>query len=112
MGLNIQDFVPCFSSFILKITPRVPNGGGGKTPTTFKNVNFLKMRNRGQNLVYREEKIICFENLEKLRGEREIVLQNLENREEKENFNINILKIERRTRHENSFLQLERENQE
>ena len=71
-------------SFILKITPRVPNGGGGKTPPTFKNVNFLKMRNRGQNLVYREEKIICFENLE--------------NREEKENFNINISKNERRKR--------------
>ena len=29
-----------------------------------KNVNFIKMRNRGQNLVYREEEIICFENLE------------------------------------------------
>ena len=56
------------------------------------------MRNRGQNLVYQEEKIICFENLEKLRGEREIVLQNLENREEKENFNINISKNERRKR--------------
>ena len=49
-----------------------------------KNVNFIKMRNRGQNLVYREEKIICFENLE--------------NREEKENFNINISKNERRKR--------------
>ena len=29
-----------------------------------KNVNFIKMRNRGQNLVYQEEEIICFENLE------------------------------------------------
>ena len=56
------------------------------------------MRNRGQNLVYREEKIICFENLEKLRGEREIVLQNLENREEKEKLLFKILKIERRKR--------------
>ena len=56
------------------------------------------MRNRGQNLVYREEKIICFENLEKLRGEREIVLQNLENREEKEKLFYKILKFEKRKR--------------
>ena len=50
------------------------------------------------------------------RRERENFLTNLENREEKETFNIKNLKKqeekERRTRHENSLLQLERKNYE
>ena len=62
----------------------MPNGGEGKTPPSFICVIFLKIRNRGQNLVYQEEKLI--------------VLQNLENREEKEKLFCKILKIERRKR--------------
>ena len=45
-----------------------------------------------------KRKLFVFKNLEKLRGEREIVLQNLENREEKEKLLLKILKIERRKR--------------
>ena len=46
------------------------------------------------------------------RGEREFPDKNLKKREGKEKFFHKFLKIERRTRHENSFLQLERENSE
>ena len=46
------------------------------------------------------------------RGEREFPDKNLKKREGKEKFFQKLLKIERRTRHENSFLQLERENSE
>ena len=62
----------------------MPNGGERKTPPSFIYVIFLKIRNRGQNLVYLEGKLI--------------VLQNLENREEKEKLVYKILKIERRKR--------------
>ena len=62
----------------------MPNGGEGKTPPSFVYVIFLKLRNKGQILVYLEGKLI--------------VLQNLENREEKEKLFYKILKIERRKR--------------
>ena len=55
------------------------------------------MRNRGQNLGYQEKKNF-FLNLKKSRRERESVLQNLENREEKEKLFYKILKIEKRKR--------------
>ena len=60
-------------------------------------VIFHKMRNRGQNLEYQEEKMILFKSW-KSREEREIVPQNLENREEKEKLFYKILKLERRKR--------------
>ena len=79
---------------------------GEDTSVLHINVIFLKIRNKRENLVYREEKIIVLQNLEnreekeklfckswKSRGEREIVLQNLENRGEKEKFNTKILCI-------------------
>ena len=51
-----------------------------------------------QNLENREEEEKFFCKSWKSRGEREIVLQNLENREEKEKFNTKILWTERRKR--------------
>ena len=57
------------------------------------------MRNKGQNLGYQEKKKIFFKSW-KSRRERESVLQNLENREEKEKFNTKILRTERRKRND------------
>ena len=51
-------------------------------------------------------------NLENREEKENFNIKNLKKREEKENFPPKILKIERRTRHENSLLQLERENYE
>lgn len=65
IGLSLR-----ISSFILKISPSVLNGGGGEDTSDLQKCNFSQDEKQGTNLK-------CF---------------------------LNILKIERRTRHEHSFL--------
>ena len=69
-----------------------------------------------ENLENREEKEKLFYKILKIeRRKRSSIQKSCEPRGEREMFSVSvfkIVKIERRTRHENSFLQLERENQE